>query len=74
MKCNIGDPREKSPVADKSGKGDDKTEKNSDEMRKKETDTTQTEDSDQLEKKKDTKVSDEAMKNHVEEKKGNERE
>ena len=69
LKYNIGDPREKSPVADKSGKGDDKTEKNKDEMRKKETDTTQTEDSDQLEKKKDTKVSDEATKNHVEEKK-----
>ena len=69
LKYNIGDPREKSPVADKSGKGDDKTEKNTDEVRNKETDTKQTEDSDQLEKKKDTKVSDEATKNHVKEKK-----
>ena len=43
-------------------------------MRKKETDTTQTEDSDQLKKKKDTKVSDEAMKNHVNEKKEMKRE
>ena len=69
LKYNIEDPREKSPVEDKSGKGDDKTEKNTDEMRKKETETTQTEDSDQLEKKKDMKVSDEAMKNNVKDKK-----
>ena len=69
LKYNIGDPREKSPVADKSGKGDDKTQKNTDEMRNKETDTKQTEDSDQLEIKKEMKVSDEAMKNHVKGKK-----
>ena len=69
LKYNIGDPREKSPAADKSGKGDDKTQKNTDEMRNKETDTKQTEDSDQLEKKKEMKVSDEATKNHVEGKK-----
>ena len=39
LKYNIGDPREKSPVADKSGKGDDRTEKNTDEIKNKETDT-----------------------------------